>query len=130
MEEWDYEDEADGYPLRVTRTPMVAGGMSVMEAVQREKPSIFRPPGNFGEPRVHLPKENPKYPETKHTVKCVPPWPAARTTLVSPRPFHNITLRGRIRPTQSQKGDPQYFSVLHHAAGWLRVLRPGHAGGK
>ena len=53
-----------------TRSPMVAGGISVNEYVRRNNPSIFRGDA-VGRPRVHLPSANPKYPETKHTTKCV-----------------------------------------------------------
>ena len=56
-----------------THSPMVSGGVAVPEAIASQKPSIFRKEGNYGHPRVHLPKLNPKYPETKHTVKCGPP---------------------------------------------------------
>lgn len=51
------------------RTPMRFGGTNVPEMIQDTKPSIFRPPGLDGVPRVNLPEENPKYPETKHTMK-------------------------------------------------------------
>jgi len=54
-----------------TRSPMVAGGVTIPETVAAEHPSIWKQSGNFGPPRVHLPKLNPKYPETKHTVKKV-----------------------------------------------------------
>ena len=56
-----------------TRSPMVSGGVSVPDTVVDQKPSIWAPEGERMAPRVHLPKMNPKYPETKHTVKCVPP---------------------------------------------------------
>ena len=52
-------------------TPMYFGGQSVPQLVSQRSVSIFRPPDAEGVPRVHLPAENPKYPETKHTVKCV-----------------------------------------------------------
>ena len=59
-----------GFAEGVTHSPMIAGGVSVPESLSDSKPSIFKQSGNFGQPRVHLPKENPKYPETKHTMKC------------------------------------------------------------
>ena len=63
---------ADGFRVG-TRSPMIAGGNSIPEMVAAEHPSIWKQSGNFGPPRVHLPKLNPKYPETKHTVKCAAP---------------------------------------------------------
>ena len=52
-------------------TPMRFGGTSVPEQVLLAQKSIFKPANHDGVPRVHLPKENPKYPETKHTVKQI-----------------------------------------------------------
>lgn len=51
-------------------TPMRFGGTNVPEMVLQRQVSIFRPPQEQA-PRVNLPAENPKYPETKHTLKCV-----------------------------------------------------------
>ena len=54
------------------RSPMVfCGGQTVPNQVKDRQTSIFRPKvGSDYAPRVNLPNENPKYPETKHTVKC------------------------------------------------------------
>eukprot|EP00966_Prymnesium_polylepis_P287834 6648131-Prymnesium_polylepis.1 len=60
------EGMADGFRVG-TRSPMIAGGNSIPEMVAAEHPTIWKQSGNFGPPRVHLPKLNPKYPETKHT---------------------------------------------------------------
>lgn len=53
-----------------SRSPMIAGGMPVTELVAAQRPPIWKQEGNYGTARVHLPKLNTKYPETKHTVKC------------------------------------------------------------
>ena len=59
-----------------TRTPMKFGGETVHQLVQQKRiqaPSIFKAPTPVAgdlPPRVNLPPENPKYPETKHTLKC------------------------------------------------------------
>ena len=53
-------------------SPMVhCGGKTVPEQVKAARTSIFRPVDSNYAPRVNLPPENPKYPETKHTLKCV-----------------------------------------------------------
>jgi hypothetical protein len=54
------------------RTPMRFGGTDVPTIVNDRQVSIFRPADSVGVPRVNLPAENPKYPETKHTLKFVP----------------------------------------------------------
>ena len=63
--------DATGFHVAGLRTPMRFGGTNVPEMVRENNVSIFRPTGLDGVPRVNLPAENPKYPETKHTVKCV-----------------------------------------------------------
>ena len=45
------------------------GGTDVPTQVISAKPSIWKPSDIDSMPRVDLPKENPAYPETKHTVK-------------------------------------------------------------
>lgn len=47
-----------------------SGGIRVPDVVKETHKSIFREPGQTYKPRVHLPTENPKYPESKHTTKC------------------------------------------------------------
>ena len=63
--------DATGFHVAGLRTPMRFGGTSVPEMVVEKQASIFRPVDMDGTPRVNLPAENPKYPETKHTLKCV-----------------------------------------------------------
>jgi hypothetical protein len=58
-----------GFHVAGLRTPMRFGGTSVPEMVVDKHTSIFRPADMDGTPRVNLPAENPKYPETKHTLK-------------------------------------------------------------
>ena len=58
-------------PVGKRKTPMYYGGTNVPDLVKQNQPSIFRDPNNLQKPRVKLPVENPAYPETKHTVKCV-----------------------------------------------------------
>lgn len=48
---------------------MIAGGSDLPTMVQAAKPAIWRPQDSIGIPRVNLPTENAKYPETKHTMK-------------------------------------------------------------
>ena len=53
------------------RSPMIqAGGLNMKEETAKSKPSIWRPPDHQGKPRVHLPAEAARYPETKHTLPC------------------------------------------------------------
>ena len=47
---------------------MSFGGTNVPTMVKTAGVSIFKG-SEGGNPRVHLPTENPKYPETKHTIK-------------------------------------------------------------
>ena len=61
------------------RSPMImSGGVKVPDLVKERQPSIFRSKEDKWAPRVNLPKENPKYPETKHTVKCARAEPVRR----------------------------------------------------
>ena len=61
------------------RSPMImSGGIKVPDLVKERQPSIFRSKEDKWAPRVNLPKENPKYPETKHTVKCARAEPVRR----------------------------------------------------
>ena len=56
------------------RSPMIqAGGLNMKEETAKSKPSIWRPPDHEGKPRVHLPAEAARYPETKHTLPCARP---------------------------------------------------------
>ena len=55
----------------MTSTPMKFGDKTVPQIVVQTRPSIWRPADAEGVPKVNLPAENPKYPETKHTVKYV-----------------------------------------------------------
>ena len=53
--------------MSMSKTPMKFGGTSVPQIVAERQTSIFQ--GFQSTARIHLPTENPKYPETKHTVK-------------------------------------------------------------
>ena len=56
------------FPVRPSmpsgRSPYIAGG----EVRAPPAPSIWRPADAQGKPRVNLPTENGKFPETKHTM--------------------------------------------------------------
>lgn len=54
--------------FRVAGAPMICGGESMRELSKKDPPSIWRRPDAVGQPRVHLPAEAPKYPESKHTM--------------------------------------------------------------
>ena len=94
----DHTKTKSGFTKGEYITPMIAGGavtktgssMSVFGA-----PSIFRPAGHEGKPRVmsSLPAENPTYPETKHTLK---------------KTVHNIT----AYPMTDRPGTDTYDPVL------------------
>ena len=62
---------SDPFHVGGLRTPMKFGGTTVPQMGQQQQVSIFRPMSHEGVPRVNLPAENPKYPETKHTLKYV-----------------------------------------------------------
>lgn len=55
-----------------TATPYFAGGTSIRDRIAQAPPSIFLDPSApaTGRARLDAPGENPKYPETKHTLKC------------------------------------------------------------
>ena len=55
------------FAMSMSKTPMKFGGTSVPQIVAERQTSIFQ--GLQSTARIHLPTENPKYPETKHTVK-------------------------------------------------------------
>jgi len=58
-----------GYHIS-TRTPRKFGGQTVHDYVKTAQTSIFKDKELIvSNARVHLPAENPKYPETKHTMK-------------------------------------------------------------
>lgn len=63
------------------------------ELVVSSQSSIFRDPSCVGKPRLRLPTENPKYPETKHTRKKV---------------LHNVT----TQPVTDKAGAESYDPVL------------------
>ena len=75
----------------IGRSPMIQGGVSVTDL--KGTPSIWRRPDALGNPRVNLPGENPKYPETKHTM---------------PKLLHNI---GQF-PMTDRPGTETYDPVL------------------
>ena len=59
-------------PFGKPATPYMAGGKTIAEILGKSgKPSIFLDPTAppTGRARLDAPGENPKYPETKHTLK-------------------------------------------------------------
>ena len=109
-----------------TRTPMKFGGETVHQLVQQKRiqaPSIFKAPTPVAgdlPPRVNLPPENPKYPETKHTLKC-----AALLRLLL---YFACLYSHRISPfslSLSQDGHPQHQPVPGDGPARHRELRPG-----
>tara|TARA_B100000787_G_scaffold137605_1_gene106454 strand:+ start:198 stop:563 length:366 start_codon:yes stop_codon:yes gene_type:complete len=59
-------ETASGF--RVSSSPYIAGGHTVTGQALAHRPSIFRDPNAKGKARVILPKEAPRYPETRHTL--------------------------------------------------------------
>ena len=52
-------------------TPFIAGGVSIHES--HEPASIWKPKDQTTSARTRLPRENPFFPETKHTLRRIPP---------------------------------------------------------
>ena len=52
-------------------TPFIAGGVSIHES--HESASIWKPKDQTTSARTPLPRENPSFPETKHTLRRIPP---------------------------------------------------------
>ena len=62
--------EGHGFGSSVGRSPMVVGGVSTSEKIRANQPSVFRSPQDTWTTRTTFPSSVPRYPETKHTVKC------------------------------------------------------------
>ena len=113
--------EDDGFHVG-THTPMIYDGISVPERLaSRPKPSIWAPDGQRMAPRVRLPRENPKYPETKHTVKCAARASREYHTLRHPLPLsvlcgiiHGMEVQGR----KPMDRDSDIRSLLMYSGGW------------
>ena len=58
---------ANAAGFRISSSPYIAGGQTVTHQALAQQPSIWRPADAKGKARVNLPKEMPRYPETKHT---------------------------------------------------------------
>ena len=79
--------------FRVSSSPYIAGGLRPTDQSLARQPSIFRDPNALGKARVILPKEAPRYPETRHTL---------------PKKHHNIN---HIKITE-RPGKAHYDPVL------------------
>lgn len=84
-------ETASGF--RVSSSPYIAGGHTVTEQALARQPSIFRDPNAKGKARVILPKEAPRYPESRHTL---------------PKKHHNIN----HIPITDRPGKAHYDPVL------------------
>ena len=104
-------------------SPMVhCGGKTVPEQVKAARTSIFRPVDSNYAPRVNLPPENPKYPETKHTVKCAAP---PRLPFFSPS--RRLSNRAAAHPCLVAPSilSPLRRKVVHNITAYPVTDRPG-----
>ena len=116
-------DESDNPFSMRKSTPMIhAGGQTVPQQVREKQATIFRLPDADFKPRVSLPTENPKYPETKHTVKCVlSETPCTPIVALAPPAL----IRVRVPFRHSQKGRAQHYGAPCDGAARDGELRPG-----